>query len=263
MAARTLAVLGAFDPVQPQRSLTELAVATGLPLSTAHRLIAELVAWGALTRRPDGDYEIGRRIWDLGLLAPVSLGLRDIALPSLQDISAATGENAHLAVRDGTSALYVERISGSRAVPIVSRAGSRLPLHATGVGKVLLADCDDSVVAQALAVAHQITPYTIVAPAALRRQLAEVRRSGHATTCEEMTLGTRSVAVPITDSSGSVSAALGIVVSSLRRDVTKLVPVLTVAARSIARALDAAHGGRPERKDDCDQRPASALPAGG
>ena len=242
MAARTLAVLGTFDTAHPQRSLTELAGAAGLPLSTAHRLVAELVAWGALTRRPDGRYEIGRRLWDLGLLAPVSLGLRDVALPFLQDISAATGENAHLAVRDGTSALYVERISGSRSVPIVSRSGSRLPLHATGVGKVLLAHSDEAVVAQTLAVARRTTPYTVVAPGALRRQLAEVRRRGHATTSEEMTLGTRSVAVPVADSTGTVFAALGIVVSSSRRDLTRLVPVLAVAARGIARAVEAARG---------------------
>lgn len=139
MAARTLSVLGAFDADHPRATLSELAARAGLPLSTAHRLVAELVEWGALARDGQGRYDIGRRLWDLGLLAPVSRGLRDLALPYLQDISAATGENAHLAVREGTSALYVERISGRSATAIVSRSGSRLPLHATGVGKVLLA----------------------------------------------------------------------------------------------------------------------------
>ena len=241
MAARTLSVLAAYDAEHPRRTLSELARATGLPLSTTHRLVGELAAWGALARRADGRYEIGRRIWDLGMLAPVSLGLRDVALPFLQDISAATGENAHLAVLDDASALYVERISGSRAVPIVSRSGSRLPLHATGVGKVLLAHAPEPVVAKALAWARRETPYTVVAPGVLRRQLAEVRRRGYALTAEEMTLGTRSVAVPVTDSGGRVFAALGIVVGSVRRDLTRLVPVLDVAARGIARAVEAAH----------------------
>ena len=241
MAARALAVLAAYGPQHPSRSLSELARATGLPLSTTHRLVAELAAWGALARRPDGRYEIGRRLWDLGLLAPVSLGLRDIALPFLQDLSAATGENAHIAVLDGTSALYVERISGSRSVPIVSRSGSRLPLHATGVGKVLLAHADEEVVAQVLATARRRTAYTVVAPGVLRRQLADVRRRGHASTSEEMTLGTRSVAVPVTDSRDRVLAALGLVAGSSRRDLTRLVPALHVAARGIARAVEAAH----------------------
>lgn len=127
MAAHTVSVLAAYDARHPRRTLSELSRATGLPLSTTHRLVADLVAWGALARRPDGGYEIGRRIWELGMLAPASRGLRDVALPFLQDIAAATGENAHLAVLDGACALYVERISGSRSVPILSRSGSRLP----------------------------------------------------------------------------------------------------------------------------------------
>jgi DNA-binding IclR family transcriptional regulator len=135
----------------------------------------------------------------------------------------------------------VVTVSGSRAVPIVSRSGSRLPLHATGVGKVLLAHADDDVMAQALAVARRTTPYTVVAPGVLRRQLADVRRRGYASTSEEMTLGTRSVAVPVTDSSGRVFAALGIVAGSSRRDLPRLLPVLTVAARGMARAVEAAH----------------------
>ena len=236
MAARALSLLDAFDADHPRLTLSELALRAALPLSTAHRLVAELVAWGGLERRPDASYEVGRRIWRLGLLAPVSLGLRDLALPYLQDLSAATGENAHLAVRDGTSALYVERISGRAAVPIVSRAGTRLPLHATGVGKVLLAHASDDVVAQTLAVARRATPYTVVTPGGLRRQLADVRRRGYALTAEEMTLGTRSVAVPVVDPQDRVFAAVGIVVASNRRDLTRLVPALLVAARGMARA---------------------------
>ena len=236
MAARTLALLAAYDADASRLTLSQLAERAGLPLSTAHRLVAELVEWGALARGPDGRYAVGRRIWRLGLLAPVSLGLRDLALPYLQDLSAGTGENAHLAVRDGTTALYVERIAGRSAVPIVSRAGSRLPLHATGVGKVLLAAAPPEVVAQVLAQARRVTPYTVVSPGVLRRQLADVRRRGYAQTAEEMTLGTRSVAVPVVDADGAVLAALGLVVSSGRRDVARLVPALHVAARGVARA---------------------------
>ena len=246
MAARVLSLLGAYDADAPRLSLSQMAERAGLPLSTAHRLVAELVAWGALVRRPDGRYEIGRRLWDLGLLAPVSLGLREVALPFLQDLSAATGENAHLAVRDGTSALYVERIAGRSAVPIVSRTGSRLPLHATGVGKVLLAHAPEEVVREVLAAATRATPYTVVAPGVLRRQLLEVRRRGYAQTAEEMTLGTRSVAVPVRDDDGQVVAALGVVVSATRRDVTRLVPALEVAARGVTWAAARAVG----RDDD-------------
>jgi DNA-binding IclR family transcriptional regulator len=230
VASRTLAVLGAFDADHTDLSLSELARRAGLSLTTAHRLVAELVTWGGLQRRPDGRYEMGQRMWDLGLLAPVSRELRDIALPFLQDLSAVSGENAHLAVRDGTSALYVERISGRVSVPIVSRSGSRLPLHATGVGKVLLAHAPEEVVEHALSGARRLTRYTVVDPSALRRQLSDVRSRGYALTAEEMTLGACSVAVPVTDDHGTVFAALGVVVRSTRKDLTRLVPALRLAA---------------------------------
>jgi DNA-binding IclR family transcriptional regulator len=244
VTARALAVLAAFEAEHPALALSELARRTGLPLTTTHRLVGELTAWGALERQADGAYVIGRRLWDLGLLAPVSRGLRDLALPFLQDLSAATGENAHLAVRDGTSALYVERISGRSSVPIVSRSGTRLPLHATGVGKILLAHAQPEVLDEVLRRPRRITAYTVVDAAVLRRQLSDVRRRGYALTGEEMSLGTVSVAVPLTNAAGAVVAALGVVAPSSRRDMVRLVPALQVAARGIARA---GRGAAPPR----------------
>ncbi len=97
-----------------------------------------------------GEYVVGRRLWDLGLLAPVQSGLRDVASPFLHDIYAATLATVHLAVRDGTARLYVDRLAGHASVPVVSQVGSRLPLHATGVGKVLLAHAPDDVQAAVL-----------------------------------------------------------------------------------------------------------------
>ncbi len=81
MISRALALLDAFDEHHPRLSLTEMAMRSGLARSTAHRLLAELEAWQGLVRRPDGRYEIGRRIWDLGLLAPVHRELREVARP--------------------------------------------------------------------------------------------------------------------------------------------------------------------------------------
>ena len=107
VTSRALAVLGAFDTAAPRLSLSEIAERSAMPLTTVHRLLGELTDWGALQRRPDGRYEIGRRLWDLGLLAPVSLELRQVAAPFLLDVHTATRDTVHLAVRDGTSALYV------------------------------------------------------------------------------------------------------------------------------------------------------------
>ena len=93
---------------------------------------------------------MGRRLWDVGLLAPVQTGLRQLASPYLHDLYGATLATVHLAVRDGTEVLYLDRLSGHASVPVVSTIGSRLPMHATGVGKVLLAHAPAAVQAEVL-----------------------------------------------------------------------------------------------------------------
>jgi DNA-binding IclR family transcriptional regulator len=240
VTSRALGVLDAFDADHPRLTLSEVAERSGTPLTTTHRLLAELSGWGALVRRPDGRYEIGRKLWDLGLLAPVQLELRQVAAPFLLDVHTATRDTVHLAVREGLRALYVERISGRESAPVVSRVGSRLPLHATAVGKVLLASAPDEVVEQVLRNLTRETRHSVIDPRALTRELGEVRRRGSARTSEEMSLGALSVAVPVTverPTGPVVAAALGIVIPVHRRDPGRLVPVLHVAARGIGRAL--------------------------
>src|SRR3954453_1255652 len=189
VTSRALAILDAFDSTVPRLSLSEIADRSGTPLTTAHRLLGELTEGGGLGRRSDGRYEIGRKLWDLGLLAPVQLELRQVAAPFLQDVHTAIRDTVHLAVRDGMSSLYVERGSGRESVPVVSRVGSRLPLHATGVGKVLLAAAPQEVVEQALRSLTRLTRHTLVEPGRVRRELAEVRRRRYALTSEEMSPG--------------------------------------------------------------------------
>jgi DNA-binding IclR family transcriptional regulator len=236
VTSRVLDLFGAYDEEHRSLTLTALARRAGLPLATAHRLVAELTRAGALVRQESGEYVIGRRMWDLGLLAPVEAGLRHAASPFLHDLYGATLATVHLAVRDGTTVLYVDRVAGHSSVPVVSQVGSRLPLHATGVGKVLLAYAPEDVRAAVLAGLTRITPYTVTQPGRLRDQVRRVLTDGYATTSEEMSLGACSVAVPVQTSGGEVVAAIGFVVADLRQR-GRLVSALQVAARGIARSL--------------------------
>jgi DNA-binding IclR family transcriptional regulator len=239
VVSRALGLLAAFDERHRRLTLTELARRADLPVPTAYRLVGELVRGGALVRRTSGHYVIGRRLWDLGLLAPVQSGLREVAAPFLGDIHAATLATVHLAIRDRSQALYLDRLSGRASVPVVSSVGSRLPLHSTGVGKVLLAHAPEDVREQVLGSLPRLTPYTVTQPARLRDQLARIRRDGYATTEEEMTLGACSVAVPVrVGSAVDVVAAIGVVVPTLKRDRARLVTALRVAAQGIGRSLE-------------------------
>ncbi len=163
--------------------------------------------------------------------------LREVAAPFLIDVYEMAKDNVHLAVRDGRSALYVEKVAGRRSVALVSRNGGRLPLHATGVGKALLAYAPEEVVraVQANLTAH--TPFTITDPARLVADLAEVRRRGYATTVDEMTVGASSVAVPVQASDGAVVASIGIVTSANHKDLPKYAPLLRAAAGGLSRRL--------------------------
>jgi DNA-binding IclR family transcriptional regulator len=236
VTSRALALLGAFDSTHRHLSLTEMATRAELPLPTAHRLVSELETWGALRRQPSGDYVVGQRLWDIGLLAPVQTGLRETASPFLHDLYAATRATVHIAVREGDQALFLDRHSGHASVPVLSSIGMRLPLHTTGVGKVLLAYASDDVRAQVLSDLRRITPYTIVHPGVLLSQLECIRRDGYASTSEEMTLGACSVAVPVCRGD-NVVAALGFVVPTLKDNRTRLVSALRVAAQAISRGI--------------------------
>lgn len=242
VASRTLSLLGAFDTTHRRLTLTEMARRADLPVPTAYRLVNELQEWGALTRTPSGEYVIGRRLWDVGLLAPTQTGLREIASPFLHDLYGATLSTVHLAVREGTQALYLDRLAGHASVPVVSKIGSRLPLHATGVGKVLLAHAPASVQAEVLSHLSRVTAHTVVHAGVLKAQLTKVHRDGYATTVEEMTLGACSVAVPVFREE-TVVAALGLVVPTLKRDKLRLVSALNVAAQGISRSLSGATPG--------------------
>jgi DNA-binding IclR family transcriptional regulator len=240
VTSRVLSILDTFDISHTDQSLSDIARRAGLPLATAYRLVGELVAWRGLARRDDGRYEIGIRLWEVGLVGPLHLRLHEVALPFLQTLYEATRENVHLAIRDGNDALYVEKLAGHRSVPIISRSGGRLPLHATGVGKALLAhECPEFRREYLSRPLKRPTCYTIVEPGRLVADLEQTVKRGYAVTAEEMTLGTCSVAAPILDRAGQPVAAVGAVVHSIRVDPAKLAPLILLAAEGIAARLDA------------------------
>lgn len=241
VAGKVMAILAAFSPGDVRLTLTEICHRSHLPLATGHRLVRELAVGGFLEKLPDGSYRVGLRLWQIGAQAAGPRDLRELALPYLEDLYEATHENVQLAVlRDGR-ALYLERLHGPRSVPIVTRVGSELPLHATGVGKVLLAFAGEEVIEQTLAGKLTApTAYTITDPDTLRAVLAEVRRTGLALTDQEMTLGTRSIAAPIRAGDGRVIAALSLTTRQRVADVHRLAPAVRTAARALSRDV-AAH----------------------
>ncbi|GAB3564113.1 IclR family transcriptional regulator [Spelaeicoccus albus] len=235
---RGIAVLDCFDADHLELSVTEIARRTGLATSTAARLAAQLVDAGMLERGPDKRLRIGTKVWEMGLRADVGLVLRERALPFMVELYEGTGENIHLAIRAGREALYVDRLMSSRSVPTVSRMGGRLPLHTTGVGKVLLAyESDEFIEDYVRGVLARPTAYSITSPGRLYDDVRAVRDRGYSLTSQEQTLGNVSIAMPIHGSRRRVVAALGIVMHTARADVPRQVGALRRATEGIAKSL--------------------------
>jgi DNA-binding IclR family transcriptional regulator len=236
--ARALRIFDAFSAQHPALTLTDLAHRTGLPLSTVHRMVADLLAWGALERDPEGRFHIGLRLWEVGALAPRGQALRERALPYLEDLSQVTHENVQLAVREGIEVIFVERIASSRAVPVLTRVGGRFALTATGVGLVLLAHAPHDVQEQVLAgPIKSFTPHTVTDPRALNRMLAAIRTNGYAISDRQVTDDAISVAAPIHAANGTVIAAVSIVVRHGSALPHTLAPLVRSSARAISRTV--------------------------
>lgn len=242
---RAMSVLQCFTDDEPELSAAQLAAQTGLATSTLHRLLAQLTDFGLLTRTPGHRYAIGSRLWELGELSPLSLRLRETALPHMLRLYEATGENVHLAVLDGVSpesasALFVGRLTGQASIPTLSRMGGRHPLHTTGVGKALLATRDARWLERYFSVPLQReTTHSITTEAELRADLTRARARGFATTREEMTLGNVSIAAPLGRIDGLPPAALGVVVHLARADERAQAPLVVQAAKELTKALKA------------------------
>lgn len=238
VVSRALALLDCFGVNRPTLTLSQLARHTGMPLSTVHRLVGELVAWGALERGADGAYRVGLRLWELGALAPRGQGLRERALPFLEDLSQITRENVQLAVRDGTEVVFVERIAGTGAVPVLTRVGGRFALTATGVGLVLLAHAPTEVQEDVLGERiDRFTERTVTDPARLRAMLADIRANGFSISDRQVTMDSLSVGAPVADGRGQVIAAVSLVVRYGSVSPRALVPLVRTSARAITRAL--------------------------
>jgi DNA-binding IclR family transcriptional regulator len=237
-AGRLLAVLDAFGPRSRALSLSEISRRSGLSLSTTHRLVHELLSWGALERDPSGCYSIGLRLLELAALAPRGLDLREAAFPVLDDLHHRTRGNVHLGVRDGMEVVYVEVIRACATHPTSGKTGDRWPLHATGTGLVLLAFADRELQEQALRrPLARYTALTITDPAQLRRKLAQVRQSGYAVAVGMITLPDVVVAVPVHDPFGGLAAAISVVVETTRCRPQVLARMLTDASTEITRRL--------------------------
>lgn len=236
---RAFRILGAFDPASPTLSLTSMAIRTGLPKSSTLRIARKLLELGALEQSPTGDYTIGVRLLEIASLAPRGHGLRAIALPYMEDLHRVTKQHVLLAIREEAEAVLVERLSARDAGKALYRVGGRLPLHSTGVGRVLLAHAPPEVLTNLVSSRSDLwTEPDCRSENELRVLLAEVRRQGYADASRPKPEPMSSVAAPVRQKD-AVIAAVSIVAPTGTLSHKELRPVITTVAHAISRALTA------------------------
>lgn len=226
------------------RTLAELAGDLGMSKSTLLRLLAPLCDTRLVEQDPDtGRYRLGWRTAALGETYLERLDLREVAHPTLRDVSGRSGETSHLVIPDFPEVVYVDKVDSSQPVRMYSRIGSRQPAYCTGVGKALLAHAGQeafrAVVAAGMAPRTQNTRTT---EEALAADLAVVRERGYAVDEVENEQDIRCVAAPVFDRTGAAVCALSVSGPSTRVTmvrVPELAGLVTESATEISRKLGA------------------------
>lgn len=238
---RAIGVLAVLEAGADTATLTELAAGTGLSPSTTHRLARALCEADLMRQDPDTErYGFGRRLVTLGDRASAALGLA-AARSTLERLAAETGESVNLGVRDGDEVLVLLCVSSAQRLRFDQEAGTRIPAHASAMGKVLLAHADDlDIVVNALPPLARLTGATITSRDALRAQLEEVAGQGWALNDEEREAGVRTVAAPVLGPDGRARAAIAVQGPTVRVTDDRLgdiVAVLRAATAEVAGQL--------------------------
>lgn len=241
--AKGLHVLSVFSEDNPYPTLTEVAQQAGLDKSTTFRLLQTLVDLGFVNRDTEKRYHLTARVCRLGFTLVNTMGVRTVAKPFLEELFTQADQTVNLVVLDGPDIVYVDRIQKRRLIATRLDIGSRLPAHATALGKAILAFLPETALEEVMArVAWvSLTPNTITEPSALRQELQAVRRQGLAIDDEELAPGIRGVAAPILSHRAEPAGAIGVAASAGLLDVVALrevyAPMVIATARRISETM--------------------------
>jgi IclR family pca regulon transcriptional regulator len=250
---RGLAILGCFTPGRPVLGIADMADELGMSRSTTHRYVITLVALGYLEQGASRKYRLGLRVTDLGMSALNSTGLREHARPYLEELRQQTSYTTSISVLDGTEILCVDRArSFRRGLTQAERElepGSRLPAHATSIGKLMMAFLPENEQREVLAALKptKVGPNTITTKRTLRDELEQVREAGFAVNDEELAPELLCVAAPVRNATRDVVAGVNIAAPSSMISLEELVDALSPHLVSTADRISARLG---YRRDD-------------
>lgn len=239
---RGLGVLSALAELR-EGSLTQVAKRAGLSASTAYRLLETLRQQGFVDwEERSGTFSVGLQAYRVGTAFSERNDLLSAAQAEMQELVDDLNETVNLAVLRGAEAVYVGQVQGRGLVRMFTQLGAAVPLHCSGVGKVLLAWLPESAVRELLGEGpfQAFTPQTRTSLAEVLAELARVREQGYALDDEEREIGVRCLALPIYDVSGAVVGSLSLSCPTSRfpkKELPAYLKRVSQATRNISRRL--------------------------
>jgi IclR family transcriptional regulator, pca regulon regulatory protein len=241
--ARGLAVIQAFSTRTDPLTISHVSSKTGFSRAAVRRCLYTLAQLGFAGSDDGRHFFLRPRILALGHSYISSMPLAAAAQPVLERISHLLHESCSIAALDGVDIVYVARANVTRIMSIDLRVGSRLPAYCTSMGRVLLANLPPEELESYLSRAEltRRTSRTIVSREKLRQVLRLIRRNGYSIVDQELEHGLRSMAVPIHNSGGKVTAALNVGAQAQRVSIlemtNKFLPNLQDAAQELTMLL--------------------------
>lgn len=233
-------------------ALSDIAEQADLAPSTTHRLLQALLSQGFVTQDETlGVWRIDVKTFRIGNSFLEARDFVATSRPYLRRLTRDTGETANLGVRDGTTAVFLAQSESPQMMRMITRLGSRAPLHASGVGKALMAWLPDDDLERVLAERglDRVTVNTLSSPSELRRAMAEIRQRGYACDREEHAIGLHCVAACIHDELGTPLAAIS-VSGPVARIPDERLDALGERVRDTAAEITAQLGGRVPEADE-------------
>lgn len=236
--ASALDVLDCFSR-DAELGVSDIARRLGIAKSTAHRLLATLCSRGLTEKNPEtGQYRLGLHLFELGQLAQQRMRLREVALPTLEELRRVTGHTVHLGVLDGTDVVYAERLESAECRRLMEAVPRRFPSHCTSSGKVIAA-FNPELAAAKIEMGFDGTTGPIRSVEAYRQVLTTTAKRGVGITHDEVVTGVSSVAAPIRDMNGRAYAAVSLVAPTTRMlgEVDRASRLVTTVGRRLSQRL--------------------------
>ena len=240
---RALTMLEVVAQASDGLSNAEISRKLNIPKSSASYILRTLETQGYLGRDADsGKYRVGLKILSLSRGALGGLDVRGVAVPIMRRLMQHTGLTCHLAVLDGSDAVYIEKVEPEGFIRMDTWVGRRMRVHATSVGKAMVAHISQGQLEQILLKSgmEKRTPKTITTLPRLLKDLEKVRTQGYAVDDEENNLGARCLGAPIFDERGSILASLGLSGTTQQvspHTIPRIVEALKDAARHISMGM--------------------------